>query len=202
MAKIALIGASGRVGSRILNELLDRGHQVTAIARSTEKIIQRPGVHAVEGNANDRQELSRLIEGHDAVISAVPFSSSDPDALVDAVRASGVNRYLVVGGAGSLMVGNTRLIDTPDFPDAYRPEASAGAVFLAKLKNVHDLDWIFLSPSAEFEPGKRTGAFRLGLDDLLVTETGSSISFEDYAVALVDELEEPAHHRARFTVGY
>ena len=202
MSKIALIGASGNAGSRILKELSDRGHQITAIARHSEKIAALPGVSAVSGDADDPATLAGLIKGHDAVISSVHFSASDPDKLIAAVRSAGVKRYLVVGGAGSLLAGGKPLIESPDFPEAYRPEASAGAVFLAKLKSVDDLDWTFLSPSAAFVPGERTGSFRLGGDDLLVGENGSSISFEDYAIALVDEVENPAHVRARFTVGY
>ncbi|WP_281271595.1 NAD(P)-dependent oxidoreductase [Kushneria indalinina] len=119
------------------------------------------------------------------------------------MRDAGVTRYLVVGGAGSLEVAfEEKLIDQPDFPDAYQPEARAGGEFLDFLRGVEDLEWTFLSPSAEFVPGDRTGQFRLGQDQLLTHEGGSSISFEDYAVAMVDELENPTHVRQRFTVGY
>ncbi|NPD14781.1 NAD(P)-dependent oxidoreductase [Xinfangfangia sp. D13-10-4-6] len=202
MAKIALIGASGNAGARILKELSDRGHQVTGLARNPEKIASLPGVTAVKVDANDRAALAAALKGHDAVISAVHFTVSDADTLIGAVRDAGVKRYLVVGGAGSLLARGKRLIDSPDFPEAYRPEATAGTVFLEKLQAVSDLDWTFLSPSAEFVPGTRSGKFRLGKDDLLVGPNGSSISFEDYAIALVDELETPAHIRSRFTVGY
>lgn len=203
MARIALIGASGKVGSRILKELSDRGHTVTGIARNPDKIASLPHVTALKGDVLDKDGLAALLKGHDAVISAVYFKVSDPDLLISAVRASGVKRYLVVGGAGSLEVApGQRLIDQPDFPEAYREEASRGAVFLDKLKAVNDLDWTFLSPSALFVPGERTGHFRIGKDTLLTHENGSSISFEDYAIALVDELETPAHIRQRFTVGY
>jgi putative NADH-flavin reductase len=119
------------------------------------------------------------------------------------VRAAGVKRYLVVGGAGSLFVApDQRLIDQPDFPAEYKPEASKGATFLEFLKTVNDLEWTFLSPSALFVPGERTGRFRVGKDELLVSDAGSSISFEDYAIAMVDEIERPKHIRQRFTVGY
>lgn len=202
MAKVALIGASGNAGSRILKELSDRGHTVTAIARNVDKIAALPGVTAIAADANDRAALAAVLKDHDAVISSVHFSVSDADTLINAVRDAGVKRYLVVGGAGSLLAGGKRLIDSPDFPQAYRAEATAGTVFLDKLKAVTDLDWTFLSPSAVFAPGERTGTFRLGKDDLLATEAGSSISFEDYAIALVDELENPQNIRARFTVGY
>ncbi|GKW10042.1 MULTISPECIES: NAD(P)-dependent oxidoreductase [Pectobacterium] len=203
MSHIALIGASGDAGSRILKELSDRGHTVTAIARHPEKIASLPNVTAKQGDALDNDALVALFKGHDAVVSAVKFGSSDPAILIAAVKAAGVKRYLVVGGAGSLEIApGQRLIDQPDFPDAYRPEASRGAAFLDLLKQEKDLDWSFLSPSAEFVPGQRTGKFRLGKDALLSNDKGSSISFEDYAVALVDEIENPAHSRQRFTVGY
>lgn len=203
MAKIALIGASGNAGARILKELSDRGHTVTAVARHPDRIAALPRVTAVSGDVFDGKGLATLLKGHDAVVSAVHFTASDPQTLIDAVRASGVTRYLVVGGAGSLEVApGKRLVDQPDFPAAYKAEASKGAEFLDLLKTVADLDWTFLSPSAMFVPGKRTRNFRLGKDALLSNENGSSISFEDYAIALVDEIERPAHSRQRFTVGY
>lgn len=203
MAKIALIGASGNAGARILKELSDRGHTVTAIVRHPDKIAALPRVRPSKGDVFDKEGLAALLKGHDAVISAVHFTASDPQILIDAVRASGVKRYLVVGGAGSLEVApGKRLIDQPDFPAPYKAEAAKGAEFLDLLKTAGDLDWTFLSPSAMFVPGERTGKFRLGKDMLLTNESGSSISFEDYAVALVDEIEHPAHPRQRFTVGY
>jgi putative NADH-flavin reductase len=201
--KVALIGASGQVGSRLLKELSDRGHAVTAIARNPARIAALPGVTAKTGDVHDPDGLAKLLEGHDAAISTVHFTDSDPRLLVEAVKRAGVPRYLVVGGAGSLEVApGVRLVDTPDFPAAYRDEALAGAVFLDLLRREPDLDWTFLSPSAMFVPGERTGTFRLGKDQLLANERGSSISFEDFAVAMADELERPAHRRERFTVGY
>jgi len=190
--KVALIGASGNVGSRVIAELLSRGHTVTAIARHPEKISAQPGVTPKAGDV------------HDAVISAVRFSASDPKLLIAAVKEARVPRYLVVGGAGSLEVApGKKLIDTPNFPAAYKPEAGAGGVFLDILRGDKDLDWTFLSPSALIGAGERTGKFRLGGDQLLTAPDGkSSISYEDYAVALVDELEKPGHSRRRFTVGY
>ncbi|HCE41391.1 MAG: 3-beta hydroxysteroid dehydrogenase [Alcanivorax sp.] len=203
MAQVALIGASGNAGSRILKELSDRGHKVTAIARDTDRIATLPGVTPTRGDANDRAALAALLKGHDAVISSVHFTVSKVETLVGAVRDAGVKRYLVVGGAGSLEVApGQKLIDQPDFPEAYRAEAAAGGEFLDYLQGVDDLDWTFLSPSAEFVPGERTGQFRLGQDSLLTHDGGSSISFEDFAIALVDELEAPRHVRQRFTVGY
>lgn len=203
MASIALIGASGNAGARILKELSDRGHQVTAIARNPERIAALPGVTAVRGDLSDAAGLAAHLEGHDAIISSVKFLATDFDLLLEAVRASGVKRYLVVGGAGSLEIApGKRLVDQPDFPAPYKDEALKGAAFLDLLKTVDDLDWTFLSPSALFVPGERSGRFRLGEDQLLTTETGSSISFEDYAIAMVDEIEKPQHLRQRFTVGY
>ena len=204
MMKIALIGASGAAGSRILAELSRRGHAVTAIARQPEKIAALDGVTAVAGDAANPAALATLLRGHDVVISSVHFSASDPHKLIAAVTESGVPRYLVVGGAGSLEVApGVALYDAPGFPAIYLAEAKAGGAFLNILKGQTALAWTFLSPSAEFIPGTRTGTFRLGGDQLLTATDGrSSISFEDYAVALADEAETPRHVRRRFTVGY
>lgn len=205
---VALIGASGNAGSRILAELVHRGHTVTAIVRDPARVPVLPGVEAKAGDVADEAGLAALLAGHDAVVSAVPFATTEAARLIATVRAAGVPRYLVVGGAGSLEValGNfplgLTLIDAPNFPEAYKQEAGAGSVFLDLLRAEKQLDWTFLSPSAMFIPGERTGTFRLGTDLLLSNENGSSISFEDFAIALVDELEKPAHSRARFTVGY
>lgn len=203
MAHIALLGATGQVGSRILRELSSRGHSVTAIARHPEAIPSLVNVTAKAGDVKDLAALTNVLKGHDAVISAIKFVDSDAHTLINAVKAAGVKRYLVVGGAGSLEVApGKRLIDLPDFPEAYRSEATKGAEFLDVLRQETALDWTFLSPSAEFVPGERTGVFRLGGDQLLSTDAGSRISFEDYAIAIVDEIEQPAHSRQRFTVGY
>jgi uncharacterized protein len=203
MAHIALIGASGNVGSRILKELSDRGHQITATARHPENIPTLPGVVAKKADASDKKSLVDAIKGHDAVITAVHFIGSEPHLLIDAVRASGVKRYLVVGGAGSLFVAPGQLlVDLPNFPPQYFEEASKGVEFLDVLKKANDLDWTFLSPPALLVPGERTGKFRLGDDYLLTGDKGSTISLEDYAIAMVDEIESPKHIRQRFTVGY
>ena len=201
--KIALIGATGNAGSRILAELSRRGHHVTAIARHPEKLPALAGVTPLQADAGDVAGLAAAIQGHDAVISSVHFTVSDPRKLIAAVHQAGVPRYLVVGGAGSLEVApGVRLIDTPQFPAIYKAEAAAGGAFLDLLRRETVLDWTFLSPSAMFVPGERTGKFRLGRDQLLTNDKGSSISFEDYAIALADEIEKPAHSRQRFTVGY
>ena len=147
--KIALIGASGNAGSQILAELSRRGHQITAIARHPEKIAALPGVTPVKGDVYDAKALAALLRGHDAVASAVHFTASDPQLLLDAVRAAGIKRYMVVGGAGSLEVApGKKLIDQPDFPEAYKAEAAGGSTFLDMLRATTDLDWTFLSPSA------------------------------------------------------
>ena len=201
--KIALIGATGNAGSRILAELSRRGHAVTAIARNPQKVPELKGVTPRQADADDVAGLAAALRGHDVVISSVHFTASDPNKLIEAVHAAGVGRYLVVGGAGSLEVApGVKLIDTPEFPAIYKAEAAAGGAFLDLLRRETRLDWTFLSPSALFVAGERTGKFRLGGDQLLTNEKGSSISFEDYAVAMADEIEKPAHSRQRFTVGY
>jgi uncharacterized protein len=176
--KIAIIGATGNVGTRLVNEALNRHHAVTTIVP--------------------------LLEGHDAVISSLRFQSSNPQQLIELVRRSGVKRYLVVGGAASLEIAPGQiLLNAPNFPAAYKAEASAGKEFLDTLRDVKDLEWTFLSPSAFFGPGERTGKFRRSDNTLLTAADGkSSISYEDYAIAMIDEIEKPQHIRGRFTVGY
>lgn len=203
MTKIALIGASGRAGSEILKELSRRGHTVTAIARHPERIAALPGVTAKAGDAADEAGLTALVKGHDVLVSAVFFSQSDPRILIGAAKAAGVKRYVVVGGAGSLNApGGGRLYDTPEFPDAYRAEARSGGIFLDTLKLTEGLDWTLISPAAEIFEGERKGVYRTGGEELVVADGKSTISFADYAIALVDEIENAKHSRARFTVGY
>jgi hypothetical protein len=151
----------------------------------------------------DKAGMISLLRGHDAVISSVRFVEYEAAHLIGVVRDSGVKRYLVVGGAGSLEVKAGLLLnDTPDYPPAARPNSVKGWQFLVLLRQQSDLEWTFICPSAKIFPGKRTGRFRIGGDQLLVGPDGSRISYEDYAVALVDELENPKHVRRRFTVGY
>lgn len=202
--KIAIIGASGHVGSRVAAEALTRGHSVTGVARDATKIAARAGLTAKTGDLSKPAELAQVLAGHDAVVSSARFQGVDPRDVLSAVKKSGVKRLLVVGGAGSLEVApGVALIDTPQFPEAYKPEASAGRDFLNALRAEKELDWSFLSPSALFGPGERTGKFRVGGDTLLVGKDGQSrVSTEDFAIALVDELETPRHSRKRFTVGY
>ena len=202
--KIALIGATGMAGSRILEELVSRGHYVKAIARNTHKLADTERVLTVDLDLNDQDALVTELKGQDAVVSSVRFQGLNANGLIQAIRESKVKRYIVVGGAGSLNLPNqnVRVLDSEDFPQEYKLEAEAGVQFLESLKQADDVDWTFISPSAEFAPGKRTGEFRTGKDELLVGADGSKISAEDFAVALVDELEHNNHIQERFTVGY
>lgn len=211
--KIALIGASGMAGSAILDEALNRGHQVTALARNPARVPARAGVTVAALDVLDADAVRAAVTGHDAVISAyrangapeqfgADFTAATAN-LIAASRATGA-RLLVVGGAATLEAAPGLLVlDTPDFPEAWKDVARALAGSLQTLRATPDIDWTFLSPSAFFEPGPRTGNFRLGRDQLLVDANGDSrISNADYAVALIDELEKPQHSRQRFTVGY
>lgn len=202
--KIALIGITGRVGSRLLTELLPRGHSVTGIARHAPSQPLPDGVSVKTADATQAAPLALALAGNDAVISASRFVDSDAATLIAAAKQAGVKRLLVVGGAASLEVAPGKILfDAPGFPEAYKPEALGGRRFLDVLRHERDLDWTFLSPSAEFAPGARTGKFRIGTDRLLVDANGKSwISMEDFAIAMVDELEKPRHSRQRFTVGY
>lgn len=205
MSKIAILGITGRAGSRIATELVRRGHTVTGIARNTAGTPAVEGIALVAADATQAGPLADAIAGHDAVVSSTRFDGgSDAATVLAAAKKAGVKRVLVVGGAGSLEVApGVALVDTPQFPEAYKAEALAGRTFLDALKAEKDIDWTFLSPSALFVPGERTGEFRLGTDTLLSDASGnSSISMEDYAIALADEIETPLHSRARFTVGY
>jgi putative NADH-flavin reductase len=212
--KLALIGATGFVGSAILKEALDRGHEVTAIVRHPEKLQTHPHLHPRKGDMYHVDEVARLVAGHDAVISAFNPGWSDPDiyhhqiqgteAIIQGVKQAGVKRLLFVGGAGSLEIKpGVQSVDTPEFPKDWKQGALATREALNRLRKEPGLDWTFLSPSADLSPGQRTGQFRRGKDQLLVDSHGQSrISTQDYAMAMIDEVEKPAHIRQRFTVGY
>jgi putative NADH-flavin reductase len=212
--KIALLGASGFVGSAILKEALARGHQVTAVVRKQSQLIPAPALTIQIADVYDSAALSDVIAGHDALISAFNPGWKDPNLYADqvrgtnsilkAVKSASVRRVLWVGGAGGLEVKpGVRVIDAPDFPAAIKPGSLATMEALDQLRREPSLDWTYLSPSANLKPGARTGQFRLGGDQLLVDSSGKShISVEDYAVAMINELEKPAHSRRRFTVGY
>jgi len=201
--KIALVGATGNVGTRVLNELVERGHHVTGIVRSPEKIKLSEQVSAI-GTDGSTDSLAKAISGHDAVVTSVKFLELDPDVVVPAVIQSGVKRYVVVGGAGSLIGPNgVKEYDDEGFPPPAKPNSVRGGYLLELLQETQDLDWTYISPSRMFVPGERTGKFRYGKDHLLFTQDGDSrISFEDFAIAVADELEEPKYIQQRFTIGY
>ena len=213
--RIILIGASGNAGSRILNELRSRGHDVTAVVRNPERLPA--GVESRRDDLSKVDRVSAIITGAHAVVSAYAPPQNDPDQLIavtarliDAVRNVGGLRLIVVGGAASLEIApGVTALASGRLPQDWVSIATAQGKALALLK-ASDINWTYFSPAAFFEPGDRTGKFRLGRDSLIINEKGnrpapfenSRISFEDYAVALVDELERPAHLRARFTIGY
>ncbi|MEJ0042329.1 MAG: NAD(P)H-binding protein [Rhizomicrobium sp.] len=200
--KVALIGATGNIGSKIAAELLSRGHSVTAIARNTDKAPA--GTQAVSADAADPAALAAVLKGHDAVVSSAPFAPGLSPAIIEGVKRSGVKRYIMVGGAGSLEVAPGKMLkDTLTLPDAVRAILDEAALNLKRLRGETGLDWTFFSPAAEIGPGERTGKFRLGGDQLVSDAAGKSrISYDDYAIALVDELENPRHIQERFTIGY
>lgn len=211
--KIALIGATGFIGSRLLNEALSRGHRVTALVSRPERVQGGQNVIAVHTDVADTSALAAQLEGHDAVVSAFSgHAQSDVydyylrgiQSIIAAAKQAKIPRLLVVGGAGSLEVApGVQVVDTPDFPAQWKASAEGARQALNLLKQEQQLDWTMLSPAALIEPGSRTGKFRLGTDQLLVDGQGQSrISLEDYAVAMIDELEKPAHQRRRFTVAY
>ena len=178
MSKIAIIGATGNVGSRLVEEALRRKHTVTALARDTSAIEPRQGVSAFSVDALDAAALADAIAGHDAVFSATRFASVPEEAIVEPVKRAGVRRLLVVGGAGSLYAApGQRVLDLPDFPSAYKPEATAGAAFLDALRRERDVDWTFVSPSAEFVPGARTQKFRVGCGRIARRQHGPQLDF-------------------------
>ena len=208
--KVVLLGVTGNAGSRILKELLTRGHQVVAVARDKSKVAAAPGVRVEQNDLSDADGLAEIIKGVDAVVSAYGPPPDDTDQLisvtgrvVEAVSKAGVPRLIVVGGAASLEVApGVTLYDSGHLPDAWKPISLSHIKTLDLLK-ASEIDWTYFSPAAFFEPGTRTGKFRLGEDELVADAQGQSrISMEDYAIALVDELEKPEHRRERFTIGY
>lgn len=246
--KIALMGASGFIGSKLLEEALNRGHIVTAVSRAPEKLPAHANIRPARADVNDVAVLTGLFRGQDAVLhsyapppdpdvrafvlaeveaghqrmatilsyvprdmavhdahvkSRIDAQTSGTKSIIAAAKAAGVKRILAVGGAGTLLVGGVRTMDRADFPKAFEGGAKSTAVVKELLKHEHDGDWTVLSPPMSIAPGERTGKFRLGLDDLLVMADGSSkVSVEDYAMAMIDELEQPQHTGRRFTVGY
>ena len=216
MANVLLIGATGFVGSAVLNELVSRGHKVTAVARNVEKVAKSELVDVVKEDVANVDVIAKLAEGKDAIISAYNPGWTNPDIatlipenypkILSAAKKSGVERLLIVGGAGTLFCApGLRVVDSGAIPEeimgGVRP---LGDFYLNTLMNENDIDWVFFSPAGVFDQqGKKTGNYRLGKDDLIVDAEGNShISVQDYADAMVNELEKPAHHKERFTIGY
>lgn len=212
--KIALIGATGFVGSAVLKELLARGHEVRALARDPAKLAAQPGLQTVRADVTDAAAVTEAVRGVDAVISAYNpgWGHADlhdeflrgADAIQAGVKAAGVARLLVVGGAGSLYIApGVQLVDTPEFPAEWKAGALAAREALNRLKTAEGLDWTFLSPAIHLEPGERTGVYRLGRDEPVFDAAGQSrITVADLAAALVAEAEQPQFLRQRFTLGY
>lgn len=218
--KVALIGATGFVGAAVLQELLDRGHEVVALVRHPEKFPVREHVQIIKADVLKADEVERAVAGVDAVISAYNAGWTNPNiyadfmqgsrAIVQGVKAAGVKRYIVVGGAGSLYVNGQQLVDSPEFPSAIKPGATAARDMLGELQKEAALDWSLLSPAVGFHGGSaaqakgRIGEYRTGKDEPLMQADGApgDISAADLAVALVDTLEQSTHLRERFTVAY
>lgn len=214
MKKVVLIGATGFVGSEILKELLSRNYNVTAVARSVDKIATKDNnLNVVAADVTNTGAMSSIIQGNDAVISAFNAGWTNPNlyddflngskAIEAATKQAGVDRYIVVGGAGSLYIDGKQLVDGPDFPAEIKPGATAARDYLGLLKKESSLDWTFVSPSINLFPGERTGKYRTALTNPVFDEKGnSSISVQDLAVAIVDELEKHQFSRQQFTAGY
>ena len=216
MANVLLIGATGFVGSAVLNELVSRGHKVTAVARNIEKVAKSELLDVEKEDVANVDAIAKLAEGKDAIISSYNPGWTNPDIatlisenypkILSAAKKSGVKRLLIVGGAGTLFCApGLRVVDSGAIPEeimgGVRP---LGDFYLNTLMNENDIDWVFFSPAGVFDQqGKKTGNYRLGKDDLIVDAEGNShISVQDYADAMVNELEKPAHHKERFTIGY
>ena len=213
--KIALIGATGFVGSAVLNEALNRGHKVTAIARDTSKIaVKNDNLTVVIADVYDTEALVKVLTGHDAIVNTFNAGWTNPnlyddfikgsESIGEAVKLSGVKRLLVVGGAGSLEIApGVQLVDTPQFPAEWKTGATAARDYLNIIKKENDLDWTFLSPAIHLHPGARTGVFRLGTDQpVFDADHKSEITVEDMAVAIINELEQNQFIKKRFTLGY
>ena len=214
--KVVLIGASGFVGSAILNEALNRDFEVTAVVRHPEKIkIENENLKVVKADVSSLNEVAEVCKGADAVISAFNPGWSNPNiydetikvylTIVNGIKKAGINRSLMVGGAGSLFIApGLRLMDSGEVPENILPGVKAlGEFYLNFLNKEKKVDWVFFSPTADMRPGVRTGRYRLGKDDMIIDIVGNShISVEDYAAAMIDELEHPKHHQERFTIVY
>ncbi len=216
MKKVAVIGATGFVGTQVVNELSNRGYEVEAIVRDASKVQQNENVKAKSIDVNNVDELAEALKGNDAVISAFNAGWKNPNLYDDflngsvniekAVEKSGVKRFITVGGAGSLYIDGKQLVDGPDFPAEIKPGATAARDYLNKIRENNTLDWTFFSPAIEMHQGTagvRTGKYRTSLENPVFDENGRSIlSVEDVAVVLVDELEQNNHIKERFTAAY
>ena len=204
MTNIALIGATGNIGSRVLDEALSRKHLVTAITRDPRKLSARAGMTVRAGSTTDAPVLAQVLKGHDIVVVSVKWNENDVNRVIDTIRKSGVKRALFVVGAGSLLRKDGRShFDYMAEKGVQPPTSKPAMLALDAIRKVTDLDWTAISPSAAIPAGKRTGKFRLGLDKLIQDAKGESrISREDFAIAILDEIEKPKHIRKRFTAGY
>lgn len=212
--KVALIGATGFVGSHLLEELLSRNYEVTAIARDVNKIpLKNERIHVVSVDITNIDALAEVLQGNDIVVSAYNAGWSNPnlysdfmkgsEAIQKAVKQSGVSRLIVIGGGGSLFIDGVQIVDGPDFPEQFKAGATAARDYLNMLKNEAKLNWTFFSPALDMFPGARTGVYRLGTESPVFDSAGESkISVQDAAVAIVDEIEKSNYSRRRFTVGY
>jgi len=201
---IVLIGATGAIGSRILDEALRRGHTVSAVTRDPRKLDPRPGMTIRAGSTSDGPGLTQVVKGHDVAVVSVKWNENDITRVIDVIRKAGVKRCLFVIGAGSLLRkdGRTHLEHMAD-KGIQPPTSKPASLAYEEIKKVKDLDWTAISPAASIQPGKRTGKFRRGLDRLIEDKEGQSlISREDFAVAILDELEKGKHIRKRFTAAY
>ena len=215
--KVVVLAATGQVGRTVLSELISRGHQVTAVARNPDKLP--PSIACVRDDLSSAGRIAEIIAGADAVVSAFGPAKQDErffsdvsytdqlahvtERAIAAVREAGVPRLVMAGGCGSLWYSpGVTVIESGYWPEKLIPIATSHVKAFAALR-ASDINWTYFSPPMQIEPGVRTGKFRLGGDDLIKDDQGKSrVSFEDYAVALVDELEKPAHERSRFTIGY
>ena len=213
--RIALIGATGFIGSKILTEAAGRGHTITAICRHPEKVPALDGVKTRAVDVTDVPALADAIANHDIVVHAcapprememqakIAAQTAITTSIIAAMKARGIPRVMAVGGAGTLLVDGVRSMDRPDFPPQFLGGATATAVVKELLHEEHDFEWTVLSPSTMIAPGERTGTYRTDFDDLIVMADGTSrISVEDYALAFVNEIENPQYTGHRFTVGY
>ena len=201
---IVLAGATGNIGSRILDEALQRGHRVTGLTRDPAKLAARNGLQAKKANTTEVAAFADVLKGHDAAILSVKWNENDVHQVLDALRKAGVKRCLFVVGAGSLLRDDGRThFDHMAEKGIQPPTSKPAALALAEVQKVTDLEWTAISPPASIQPGERTGKFRLGRDRLLEDDKGKSeISREDFAIAILDEIEKPKHIRQRFTAAY